>query len=82
MLVLGCYILSSPQINNGPFCFDCEGRRKRKELVRKKNKANEKDKRKREGVGKSNKTVHQMLIICFNGMGWMKERKDWFGLFV
>ena len=64
-----CNTLSSLQINNGTFHFEC---REENEHItcqgKKESKYNKKEKR----VDGNNKVIHQVLIICFTGR---KERK-------
>ena len=66
MQMLKCYALSSPQINNGPFCFDCEERRGEKE--------HSTPQKKREHIRREEVITVHLMFICFDGKG-RKERK-------
>ena len=61
--MLESHAMSSPQINNGPFCFYFE-ERKGKER-----------RKKGERDGEIDNAIHQMLVFCFNAMEARKEEK-------
>ena len=71
-----CYALWCLQINNGPFNSDWAEKRKEHVTCQrgKENKFNKKE-RKDEIEDRSDNTIHQMYIICFNGMRIKKQKE-------
>ena len=72
-VAVACAWMSYPLKNNGQLYFECEAKGKKKNALhireKKESKCN------KEETGRSDKDIHQMLNVCFNGI--VKRKKWW-----